>query len=213
MDEMAIPASFSPKNISPNFEQNFELGPNDQFGQSPPFDPLAVEQNPPPPFEQNPADFEEAPVRQSPTTFEPISPDFCDTEVAAVTKSDDDSDDTLLISVTKEPVTSLESTGDWKKIRKSDGHLDYNKNDTRIIISICVVSPRSLYYKTSRIRNLREMDRYQSKLVTFVLDKYTLAWTNTLAYYGVRRLRIHNVFIVQAPGVESLSLMLRTNML
>jgi hypothetical protein len=29
-----------------------------------------------------------------------------------VTKSDDDSDDTLLISVTKEPVTSLESTGD-----------------------------------------------------------------------------------------------------
>ncbi len=28
----------------------------------------------------------------------------------------------------------------------------------------------------------------------------TLVLTNTLAYYGIRRLRIRNVFIVQAPG-------------
>jgi hypothetical protein len=35
-----------------------------------------------------------------------------------------------------------------------------------------------------------------SKLVSFGLDKSTIAWTNTLAYYGVRGLLIHNVFIV-----------------
>jgi hypothetical protein len=31
----------------------------------------------------------------------------------------------------------------------------------------------------------------------------TLVLTNTLAYYGIRRLRIGNVFIVQAPGLIS----------
>jgi hypothetical protein len=30
----------------------------------------------------------------------------------------------------------------------------------------------------------------------------TLVLTNTLAYYGIRRLQIHNVFIVQTPGLE-----------
>jgi hypothetical protein len=29
----------------------------------------------------------------------------------------------------------------------------------------------------------------------------TLVLTNTLAYYGICRLRVRNVFIVQAPGV------------
>ncbi len=29
----------------------------------------------------------------------------------------------------------------------------------------------------------------------------TLGLTNTLAYYGMRRLQIRNVFIVQAPGL------------
>ncbi len=83
-----------------------------------------------------------------------------------------------------------------------------------------------LYYKTLRIRNLWEMNRFRSKLVTFGLDKYTnlnkqahlltmesvdyksvlfygtgrreLEQTSTLAYYEVRRLRIRNVSMVQA---------------
>jgi hypothetical protein len=33
--------------------------------------------------------------------------------------------------------------------------------------------PRGLYYKTLRICNLREMDRFCSEQVTFSLDKYT----------------------------------------
>jgi hypothetical protein len=42
-------------------------------------------------------------------------------------------------------------------------------------------SIKGLYYKTLKIRNLREVDLFCSKLVTFGLAKYTLAWTNTLA--------------------------------
>jgi hypothetical protein len=58
-----------------------------------------------------------------------------------------------------------------------------------------------LYYKTLLIRNLWEMDGFRSNPVTFDLDKYTnLNKTSTLAYYGVRRLRIRNVFMVQVIG-------------
>ncbi len=53
---------------------------------------------------------------------------------------------------------------------------------------------RSLYYKTLRSHNLREDDRFCGKLVTFGFDKEQ---TNLLDYYGVRRLRIHNVFTIQ----------------
>jgi hypothetical protein len=53
-----------------------------------------------------------------------------------------------------------------------------------------------LYCKTLRIRNLPEMDRFDIKLLTFSSEKYTQAWTNTLAYYGVCRLRIRNAFKV-----------------
>ncbi len=43
------------------------------------------------------------------------------------------------------------------------------------------------------------------KLVFFLWSvTNTLVLTNTLAYYGIRRLRIHNVFIVQAPTLHFL---------
>jgi hypothetical protein len=62
-----------------------------------------------------------------------------------------------------------------------------------------------LYYKTLRIRNLRKTVKFRSKLMLFLLSvTNTLVLTNTLAYYGIRRLRIHNVFIVQAPVVCSI---------
>ncbi len=62
------------------------------------------------------------------------------------------------------------------------------------------IGPRGLYYKTLSIRNLWEMDIFCSKLVSFLLRATnTLAWTNTLAYYGIRTLQTHHVFIVQAP--------------
>jgi hypothetical protein len=48
---------------------------------------------------------------------------------------------------------------------------------------------RGQYYKTIRIRNLQEIDRFRSKLVT-----NTLTLTNTLAYYRVGRLQIHNFY-------------------
>ncbi len=47
-----------------------------------------------------------------------------------------------------------------------------------------VSNPEILYYKTLRIRNLRQMARFRSKLVLFILsDTNTRAWTNTLSYY------------------------------
>ncbi len=57
-----------------------------------------------------------------------------------------------------------------------------------------------LYYKTLRTRNVRKIDILRNKLVPYIVNhKHTLAWTNTLAYYGIRTLRIRNVFMVQAP--------------
>ncbi len=38
-------------------------------------------------------------------------------------------------------------------------------------------------------------------MTTFEVSLHLLAWTNTLAYYGVHTLRNRNVFIVQGPGV------------
>ncbi len=65
---------------------------------------------------------------------------------------------------------------------------------TRILFCISWDQTRGLYYKTIRISNLREMDRFRSKLLTFGSDNDTLAWTNdALAYYGVCRLQIHGV--------------------
>jgi hypothetical protein len=61
--------------------------------------------------------------------------------------------------------------------------------------------PWGLYFKTLQIRNLWKMAKFYSKLVSFLLSVTNiLVWTNTLAYYRIRRLRIRNVFIVQAHG-------------
>jgi len=46
-----------------------------------------------------------------------------------------------------------------------------------------------LYYKTIRIRNLWQMGRFRSKLVSFLLSV-----TNTLAYYRIHKLQICIVF-------------------
>jgi hypothetical protein len=52
---------------------------------------------------------------------------------------------------------------------------------------------KGLYYKTLRIRNLRENVRFRNKLVTLArTNTLLLEQTNTLAYYGVSRLRISN---------------------
>ncbi len=49
-----------------------------------------------------------------------------------------------------------------------------------------------------RTCNALQMDRFRSKLVSFILSAIgNLAWANTLAYYGIRTLWIRNVFIVQ----------------
>jgi hypothetical protein len=56
-----------------------------------------------------------------------------------------------------------------------------------------------LSYKILQIRNLRNMAKFCCMLVSFLLSvTNTLVWTNALAYYGICRLQIHYVFIVQA---------------
>ncbi len=48
---------------------------------------------------------------------------------------------------------------------------------------------------------------FEKKLVPFLLSvTNTRGWTNTLAYYGIRTLRILNVFIIRAPGVGIIKL-------
>ncbi len=68
---------------------------------------------------------------------------------------------------------------------------------------------RGLYSKTYMIGNLREKDTFCSKLVSFSLDNKK---TNTLAYYGVCILQIHNVLLgglsANIPFPRSLSSML-----
>jgi hypothetical protein len=60
-----------------------------------------------------------------------------------------------------------------------------------------------LYYKTIRIRNLQKNGQILSQASAFLLSvTNTIVLTNTLAYCRIRRLQIHNVFIVQAPGVD-----------
>ncbi len=57
-----------------------------------------------------------------------------------------------------------------------------------------------LYYKTLRIRNLHQMARFCSELVSLLMSvTNTITWTNALAYHGIRKLRICSVFIVQGP--------------
>jgi hypothetical protein len=46
------------------------------------------------------------------------------------------------------------------------------------------------------------MARFCIKLVSFLLSvTNTLAWTNTLAFYGIRKLQVCSVFIAQAADV------------
>jgi hypothetical protein len=58
---------------------------------------------------------------------------------------------------------------------------------------------QGIHYKTLGIYNLRKMDNFCRRLVSFLLPvTNTVAWPNTLAYYRVNILRIRNVLIVQA---------------
>ncbi len=55
---------------------------------------------------------------------------------------------------------------------------------------------RGLYHITLRTCNVRDAERLCSKIVLFVClfcQSLSLSWTNTLAYYGICALRIHNV--------------------
>jgi hypothetical protein len=61
-----------------------------------------------------------------------------------------------------------------------------------------IFSSGGLYYKTLRSRNLREMDRFYSKLVTFGLDKYTSLNKQT-HYLTTESVDFESV---QTPGVN-----------
>ena len=67
-------------------------------------------------------------------------------------------------------------------------------NNSQLLLKLAILDKfRGLYYKTLRIRNLRENVIFQNKLVTLArTNTLLLEQTNTLAYYGVRRLRISN---------------------
>jgi hypothetical protein len=52
-----------------------------------------------------------------------------------------------------------------------------------------------LYYKTLQIHNVRQMDIFRNKLVSFILSvTNTIDQINTLAYCGIRTLQIRQVF-------------------
>jgi hypothetical protein len=54
---------------------------------------------------------------------------------------------------------------------------------------ICVHKTTSEDYKTSRIRNLRQMNMFRSKVVSFLLlATNTSAWKNTLAFNRICKL-------------------------
>ena len=46
------------------------------------------------------------------------------------------------------------------------------KLETVLYVAMLFNKAQGLYYKTLRIHNLREMDRFGSKLVSYVLDKH-----------------------------------------
>ncbi len=74
---------------------------------------------------------------------------------------------------------------------------------TQMFVERLVSYSRGLYYKTLRTHNIRQVDRFRSKLVYFILSATSsLLLTNILAYYGIRSFRIHNVFIAQAPDLN-----------
>jgi hypothetical protein len=51
-----------------------------------------------------------------------------------------------------------------------------------------------MYNKTLRTRNLQKIDRFCSKLVSFLFSvTNTLSWTDTLAYYRIYTLQIRHV--------------------
>jgi hypothetical protein len=58
------------------------------------------------------------------------------------------------------------------------------------VIMLCVVMPQWLYYKLLRIHNFQKMDRLYSILESFYCQSHSLAWTNTLAYCGICKLRM-----------------------
>jgi hypothetical protein len=49
-----------------------------------------------------------------------------------------------------------------------------------------------MYYKTLQIRNARQMDRFLNKLVPYIVHHKHTNVDKTVAYYGIRTLRIHN---------------------
>ena len=107
MDEMAIPAQFSPKDIPSKFDPNFDQNSTDQFEKNQVFEasgPLSVEQNSASRLEQN---FVETLTGKSDPGFEPDLSGFnpvhrepegspLQPELPVLTKSDDDSDDVTL---------------------------------------------------------------------------------------------------------------------
>ncbi len=62
-----------------------------------------------------------------------------------------------------------------------------------------VSETRGPYYKTLQIHNLWKMDRFRSKQESFLLSiTNTLAWTDTLAFYRIRKLQICNVLLYRS---------------
>jgi hypothetical protein len=50
-----------------------------------------------------------------------------------------------------------------------------------------------MYFGIAVFQSL-EMDSFRGELNSFLISSLSLAWTNTLAYYGVHTLRFRNVF-------------------
>ncbi len=72
---------------------------------------------------------------------------------------------------------------------------------------LCNVNARGLYYKTLRLRNLCEKDRFCCKLVSFISSVTSaLSQTNTLAYQVICTLQTRNALQYRPQGPLSLYL-------
>ncbi len=72
--------------------------------------------------------------------------------------------------------------------------------------SLMIMTPGACTIKNYGFVIYGKWTNFVVRLCLFYCQSLSLAWTNTLAltnalaYYGIRKLRIPNVFIVQAPG-------------
>ncbi len=69
------------------------------------------------------------------------------------------------------------------------------------------IGPRGLYYKNYGFIIYKKWTDLKVSKCLFYCQSLSLDWTNTLAYYGIYKLQLRNVFIVPTPGVFGIKIL------